>query len=160
MVRPVLATRLASIDDKANWLAARIAEIETLTTDLPSIAVLVNSEEEVSALVKPLDRALEPHNIRAVPCPNGQVMGQDNEVRIFDVQHVKGLESEAVFFLGVDELAARLPELFDKYIYVGATRAATYLGLTCAGEALPDRIASLTALCAPDWHEARLGASV
>jgi DNA helicase IV len=64
-------------------------------------------------------------------------------VRIFDVQHIKGLEFEAVFFIGVDELAARHPNLFDKYLYVGATRAATYLGITCDRPELPERIRPL-----------------
>jgi len=70
----------------------------------------------------------------------GQTVGQDNDVRVFDVQHIKGLEFEAVFFVDVDELAERLPTLFDRYLYVGATRAATYLGLTCAGR--PSRLGS------------------
>ena len=29
-----------------------------------------------------------------------------NDVRVFDIQHIKGLEFEAVFFVGVDRLAA------------------------------------------------------
>ena len=61
-------------------------------------------------------------------------MGQDSDVRVFDVQHIKGLEFEAAFFLGIDRLARTLPDLFDKYLYVGVTRAATYLGLTCDAE--------------------------
>ena len=56
-----------------------------------------------------------------------------NDVRVFDIQHIKGLKFEAVFFVGVDRLAASQPELFDKYLYVGTTRAATYLGMTCDG---------------------------
>jgi UvrD-like helicase C-terminal domain len=48
-------------------------------------------------------------------------------VRVFDIQHIKGLEFEAVFFVGVDELAARLPDLFDKYLYVGTSARASFL---------------------------------
>ena len=40
---------------------------------------------------------------------------------MFDIQYIKGLEFEAVFFVGVDQLAANQPELFDKYLYVGTT---------------------------------------
>ena len=71
---------------------------------------------------------------------------------VFDVQHIKGLEFEAVFFVSVDELALRQPELFDKYLYVGSTRAATYLGLTCGGPELPSSINELTNLFKPDWQ--------
>ena len=42
-----------------------------------------------------------------------------------------GLEFEAVFFVGVDALVARHDELFGNFRFVGITRAATYLGLTC-----------------------------
>ena len=31
-------------------------------------------------------------------CPDGKVVGQETAVRVFDVQHIKGLEFEAVFF--------------------------------------------------------------
>jgi hypothetical protein len=55
------------------------------------------------------------------------------EVRMFDVQHIKGLEFEAMFFVGVDGLADRILDLFCRFVYVGMTRAATYLGITCNG---------------------------
>ncbi len=60
-----------------------------------------------------------------------------------------------MFFLGIDRLAEREPELFDKYLYVGATRAATYLGLTC-NEALPARIAHLGPRFGSDWSSKTL----
>ena len=110
---------------------------------MPSIAVLVNDEDEVVPVAAALDAALTDKNIRAVACSRGQTVGQENDVRVFDVQHIKGLEFEAVFFVGVDELAGRLPALFDKYLYVGATRAAYYLGLTTSGPSLPLKLSSL-----------------
>jgi DNA helicase IV len=51
-------------------------------------------------------------------------------VRVFDVQHIKGLEFEAVLFVGLERLAQRYPDLFEKYLYVGATRAAMFFGMT------------------------------
>jgi UvrD-like helicase C-terminal domain len=66
----------------------------------------------------------------------GLVVGDVREVRIFDVQHIKGMEFEAVFFLDIDQLAERIPGLFLRFLYVGVTRAATYLGVTCE-KALP-----------------------
>jgi DNA helicase IV len=58
-------------------------------------------------------------------------------VRVFNVRHIKGLEFEAVFFVGIDRLAEVYPDLFANYLYVGATRAATYLGLTCEQDLPP-----------------------
>jgi superfamily I DNA/RNA helicase len=152
-VNPVLANGTAERGLVAEWLAARIGEIERLTGIMPSIAVLVNDEEKVEPLAQALDAALSERSIRAVACLRGQTVGQDNDVRIFDVQHVKGLEFEAVFFVGVDELASRLPELFDKYLYVGTTRAATFLGLTTEGESLPKAIQPLQSLFRERWSE-------
>jgi hypothetical protein len=51
--------------------------------------------------------------------------------RAFGIQHIKGLEFEAVFFDGVDRLTAAQSALFDKYLYVGTTRAATNRGVSC-----------------------------
>jgi superfamily I DNA/RNA helicase len=60
-----------------------------------------------------------------------RIVGDAREVRVFDIQHIKGLEFEAVFFVGIDRMAERMPDLFQRYLYVGLTRAATYLGITC-----------------------------
>jgi hypothetical protein len=98
------------------WLSARIEEIERLSKVLPPIAVLVSDEDDVIPLAGFLNGVLEGRNIRAVPCSRGQLSGQDNDVRVFDVQHIKGLEFEAVFFVGVDRLAERYPDLFEKNI--------------------------------------------
>jgi superfamily I DNA/RNA helicase len=69
--------------------------------------------------------------------------GPRGDIRIFDVQHVKGLEFEAVFFIGLENLAIHKPDLFDRYLYVGATRAASFLGLAVAGDHLPEGIRAL-----------------
>lgn len=149
-VRPVLAINVSTQESAVDWLARRIVEIESFVQQLPSIAVLVNDEQEVTPIAKALNEALVDQNIRVTACPNGQVMGLESDVRVFDVQHIKGLEFEAVFFLGVDRLAESYPDLFDKYLYVGATRAATYLGLTCDNE-LPAGMADLQTLFGTDW---------
>lgn len=132
------------------WLADRIREIERFVHQMPSIAIFVESEDEVQPIADALNDALANENAQVVACPKGQVMGQDNDVRVFDVQYIKGLEFEAVFFIGVDRLADLHPDLYDKYLYVGATRAATYLGLTCDVE-LPSALSSLRASFVPNW---------
>lgn len=93
------------------------------------------------------------YSIPVVPCPQGRVVGEDSDVRVFDVQHIKGLEFEAVFFVGLEELSSNKPQLFDKYLYVGATRAAMYLGWTTAADELPDRISSLSQHFGKDWSQ-------
>ena len=150
-VNPALGLGLSETD-LVKWLAARIIEAERITKKLPSIAVLVNEESDVTPLAEKLNDALSNHNIRCSACPGGKVRGQDNDVRVFDIQHIKGLEFEGVFFVDIDRLALRNQDLFDKYLYVGATRAATYLGMTCSGPTLPNKLSKLSTLFTGSWR--------
>lgn len=137
-VWPLLGEGLSG-ESLAEWLAERIYEVESAIGRLPSIAVFVDGDDLIDPLVLATRRILERHNIPIVGCKEGRVVGDRSEVRVFDVQHIKGLEFEAVFFVGIDGLARRIPDLFQRFFYVGATRAATYLGVTCEGT-LPARI--------------------
>ena len=149
-VPPVLATQMNEVPRIADWLARRIEEIKNSLDELPSIAVLVSTEKEVRPLAKALDDALTDQNISVEPCINGLAHSQDNAVRVFDVQHIKGLEFEAVFFVSLDRLEKIYPALFNKYLYVGATRAATYLGITCEQE-LPSDMTELKESFEEKW---------
>uniref|UniRef100_C5CL50 DNA 3'-5' helicase II n=1 Tax=Variovorax paradoxus (strain S110) TaxID=543728 RepID=C5CL50_VARPS len=156
---PVLLEN-SSPSETVKWLADRIVDIERFVEQLPSIAVFVNSEDDVEPTAKALEVLLSEHNIPVMASSRGQIVGQESSVRVFDIQHIKGLEFEAVFFLGVDRLAELYPELFDKYIYVGTTRAAAYLGLACDGT-LPVQLAPVRHHFAADWtHKMRPSGSV
>lgn len=150
-IKPVLIECVPSNSHELiEWIAMRIREIEQFVQQLPSIAILVNGEALVTTIAQSLDEELEDDNIKVMACSNGQVIGQDQHVRVFNVEHIKGLEFEAVFFVGIDELARQHPDLFDKYLYVGATRAATYLGFSCDSY-LPEKVDSLRSLFGSDW---------
>jgi DNA helicase IV len=149
-VMPVLLENASDNGQIVSWLKDRITEVEQEVDVLPSIAILVNHENEVKPLADALTEELEDFNIRAVACSDGQSLGEGNDVRVFDVQHIKGLEFEAVFFVGADLLAENIPELFDKYLYVGATRAATFFGITCHNTA-PKLINNLRSSFQQSW---------
>ena len=151
-VKPALLEHAAETSVVIRWLADRVLEIERFVGQLPSTAIFVNSEDDVPRLAGELNDALAEHNVQVIACHEGQSVGHESNVRVFDVQHIKGLEFEAVFFVGIDKLAAQQPELFDKYLYVGTTRAATYLGVTCE-KTLPETIEALRPLFAPDWRQ-------
>lgn len=150
-VAPALLEYAAETPVVVRWLADRIREIERFVGQLPSTAIFVNSESNVAPVAEALNAALAEHNIQVIACREGQAVGQESNVRVFDIQHIKGLEFEAVFFIGIDQLAALHPALFDKYLYVGTTRAATYLGVTCDG-ALPPAIEELRPLFGQHWQ--------
>lgn len=149
-VSPTLVEGLNQIEEIARWLAQRIEEIEKLVNALPTIGVLVNNESIVEPLAAGLNKALAPLNIEAEACLGGKSLGEKADVRVFSTEYIKGLEFEAVFFIGVDKLAEINPDLFDKYLYVGVTRAATYLGLTCEDQ-LPCKLKSLRSVFIEDW---------
>ena len=150
-VAPALLEHAADEETVVSWLADRIREIERFVGQLPSTAIFVNSEDDVAPRAEALNAALAEHNIQVIACREGQAVGQESNVRVFDIQHIKGLEFEAVFFVGIDQLAALHPAMFDKYLYVGTTRAANYLGVTCEG-ALPTAIESLRTHFGQDWQ--------
>lgn len=131
-IPPLLVENLSD-GDLGRWLAERVREVAHALQSVPSIAIFVDGDDRIDPLV----RAMRPHfaeyNLDVVGCKEGKVVGTERQVRVFDVRHIKGLEFEAVFFVGVDALAANVPDLFDKFLFVGATRAATYLGLTSEG---------------------------
>ena len=149
-VPPVLAEHLSTNRERSEWLADRVKEIERAVGSLPSIAILVPDESQVEPLATALGEALSEQNVNVLACPNGQVIGQENDIRVFDAQHIKGLEFEAVFFCDVDHLADLYPGLFDKFLYVGATRAATYFGLTSTN-ALPANMSALRQMFGSTW---------
>ncbi len=134
------------------WIADRIAEIESFVGRLPSIAIFVTDDHHVLSLAQALNRALEDSNIQVEACLGGKAVGQETDVRVFAVEFIKGLEFESVFFVGVDRLMQTYPDLYDKYLYVGATRAATYLGFTCE-ESLPVSLSALRSLFVGRWSE-------
>ena len=114
----------------------------------------MNSEKEVAVFADLFNSCEEllKNNIEVTACHNGQTVGEEQNVRVFSIEHIKGLEFEAVFFMGVDSLEFEQPDLFDKYLYVGATRAATYLGLTCRNS-VPNKIDRLKAFFVPTWSK-------
>lgn len=135
---PICGTDLSDDDARAAWLADRITEIERASLgSLPTIAILVPDREGAASLTSVLNEKLADLSLQAKAYVEGEAIGKSNDVRVFPVEHIKGLEFEAVFFLDVDHLAAAEPELFERYVYVGSTRAATFLGLTSSGPGLP-----------------------
>ncbi len=154
-VPPVMIDHAYDASITSQWVAERIIEIQALVTNIPSIAVFVASEDDVRSVSSALDTALQPYNIRAIGCYEGQALGDDIDVRCFDVQHIKGLEFEAVFFLDVDRLFMYHPSLALRYLYVGITRAATFLGLTFCGS-VPEQLESLRPKFESKWVDSSL----
>lgn len=154
---PVIAEYHDDLDDIAYWITQRIGEIERLVNTnhteeqiLPSIVVLVKDEADVQPMAKKLTENLDEFNLKAIACLQGQSVGNATDVRVCSIEYIKGLEFEAVFFVGVDQLLLQYPDLYQKFLYVGATRAANYLGVTCTDE-LPEKLEPLRPYFGEDW---------
>lgn len=120
-------------NDKLNWIAERIREIDNIyrrsAGSLPSVAVFVPKEEDINDFVSELEEILG-GDIPVQGCLKGMVLGESSDVRVYAVDKIKGLEFEAVFFYDLDQLVILDDNLLLKYLYVGLSRATFYLGVT------------------------------
>ncbi len=113
------------------WIAERIIEIyENNSGRLPTIGVLVPEPGHVANFTKKLSDYLYPHSIEVEGSLTGQNLGDSARVRVFAVEHIKGLEFEAVFYADIDKMAEQAGNLIEKYFYVGLSRARSFLGMT------------------------------
>ncbi|MCA4443850.1 ATP-binding domain-containing protein [Acinetobacter baumannii] len=155
---PVLMENLSDVEMTAEWITKRIVEIERLVNTfndgqklLPSIVVLVKSEPDVEPMTEALNEYLADYSLKADACNKGRSLGGENNIRVCNIEYIKGLEFEAVFFVNIDELMQEHPDLYQKYLYVGATRAANYLGMTCSDE-LPSTLEDLRPYFGHNWR--------
>ena len=140
-------------DALAEWLADRISEIYRIHENrLPSIAIFVPEESDIEPLY---DTLVDPLSFRAFEldkCIDGK-FGDGEKVRIFSVKYIKGLEFQGAFLVDVDKIQRNNPNLVDKYLYVGLTRAAEFLGITYNGR-FPSRLRAVQEeFHTSDWNE-------
>jgi DNA helicase IV len=129
-------------EQRVNWIAERITEINKIYGDaIPSIAVFVKNDSEVVKVANLLNNnnSITELFITAIACIGGQILGDKQNIRVFPIEHIKGLEFETVFFWDIDTLDTLEYNLLDKYIYVGLSRATFYLGIT-AIEDFPEEL--------------------
>ncbi|MBK8813202.1 MAG: ATP-binding domain-containing protein [Acidobacteria bacterium] len=120
-------------DNLGDWLASRVYEIYRINGEsLPSIAIFVPTESDIDPAHKILKEALNEYSIDVEPCKLGKILGTGSNIRVFSIEFIKGLEFEGVFYIDIDRSYEHHPELVDKYLYVGLTRATTFLGVTYA----------------------------
>jgi hypothetical protein len=125
------------------WLKDRICEIHALCGQhLPSTAILVAHQDDVDELRRKLKPVLHENGLEVEASYGGQALGDSARVRIFPVEFIKGLEFEAVFYIGLDRMAEIHKDLIDKYVYVGLSRARSFLGVTVERQ-FPQRLKCL-----------------
>ena len=124
-----------SNEKQADWIIKRIGELHKIWGESLPIAIFVPSETDVTQTAELLSTPLfEEYGITVEACLQGRMLGTQANVRVFSIQYIKGLEFEAVFFLGTDRMATVSPELVDKFLYVGLTRARSFLAVITHNE--------------------------
>lgn len=140
--QPPILLENATWEDVGPWLVERVREVREFAGKLPSIGIFVDGVDAVKGFVEACSPHFDDVGLLLRGYPDGQAVGFEEEVRVFDIKHVKGLEFEATFIIGLDHMIERHGELAEKLLFVGATRAATFLGLTCE-QTLPEQLARL-----------------
>lgn len=118
--------------DKITWIEQRIKEVYlAYDRKLPSIAIFLNDKDKISSFVRMLSDTdfIDDTGIKVLNGSEGNVLSDSNDIRVYPIDVVKGMEFDVVFFHNID-VQVDNKELMKRYIYVGVSRAAFYLGVT------------------------------
>ena len=117
--------------DKVEWIGQRIREIYNIYKQLPSIAIFLNDEGSIPGFVKALKDTdfIYDTDIEVVDGSSGIVLASSNQIRVYPIKVVKGMEFDVVFFHDIDK-SAETDDIIKRYIYVGVSRAAFFLAAT------------------------------
>lgn len=134
-------------DDKTEWIADRIMEIcKSMNGMVPSIAIFLPTGSNIRTFAESLGDTdvLADYDIRVMACQDGQALGDERTVRVFDIKHIKGLEFEAAFFHNIDGTLGSnySSDMLLRNLYVGLSRATFYSAITTK-RALPEELAFL-----------------
>ena len=119
-------------NDKIEWIEKRLNEVYVAYgKKLPSIAIFLNNKNDIRAFVDALrdtDFVIDA-GVDIVDGSEGNVLASGNQIRVYPIEVVKGMEFDVVFFHNIDKTSVD-SELIKRYIYVGVSRAAFFLGIT------------------------------
>ena len=126
---------LAYVDEnelsKIEWISKRISEVyRAYGEQLPSIAIFVTDKGYIQRFVERLQET-EFFTINKIKVLDGTNESNipESHICVYPIDVVKGMEFDVVFFHNIDKSDADM-ELVKRYIYVGVSRAAFFLGIT------------------------------
>lgn len=118
-------------DEKAEWISLRIREIVESYENLPSIAIFVSDEVNISDFIERITDLDLLNSIDIVDCSGNKTLQNKEMIRVFRLSEVKGMEFEAVFFYDIDKaIIGHSAELMRRFLYVGVSRATSHLAAT------------------------------
>ena len=153
-MKPRLAEKKSSLDTEAVWAAESLAELLARRKEtVPSVAVFVPDQENVLPMAERLQASdiVKQRGLLVEGCPEGVLSRADVRIGVYPMDCVKGLEFEAALLTGIDRLARHEGRLFGTRLYVAATRAACFFGVSCSK--LPSKLECLRDQFCEHWEE-------
>lgn len=120
-------------EEKITWIADKILYIRELYKSIiPTIGIFMTEDAAIEGFTRKLSNnsKLLDAGIIVSNCAGGKILGEASEVRVFNINHIKGMEFEAVFFIDIDKMEDDDSVFIDKYVYVGLSRARFFLAIT------------------------------
>lgn len=118
-------------NNKIQWISKRISEVyRAYGEKLPSIAVFVTDKGYIPQFIANLQETefFKEKGIKVIDGTNTSNI-PENHICVYSIDVVKGMEFDVVFFHNIDKSDAEM-DLLKRYIYVGVSRAAFFLGIT------------------------------
>ena len=125
--------------EKVQWIAQRIAEVyKAYGEQLPSIAIFVNDKGYIPHFMENLKGTefFKKNHIEVLDRSQENPKRAVQHICVYPIDVVKGMEFDVVFFHNIDNSSADT-EVLKRFIYVGVSRAAFFLGITLS-EDIPE----------------------
>lgn len=116
---------------KIQWISKRISEVYRAYGELlPSIAIFVTLKGYIPRFIELLQDTdfFKEKGIKVLDGTKPTSVSE-NHICVYPIEVVKGMEFDVVFFHNIDKTDKEL-NLVRRYIYVGVSRAAFFLGIT------------------------------
>ena len=120
---------------KIEWISKRISEVyRAYGENLPSIAIFVTDKGYIPRFINYLlgTEFFKEKKIKILDGTNASKIAESH-ICVYPINVVKGMEFDVVFFHNVDKTDAEMDNV-KRYIYVGLSRAAFFLGVTMEEE--------------------------
>ena len=120
--------------EKIIWISERIAEVFRAYGDnLPSIAIFVTDKGYIPRFMERLQDTVffKTKKIKVLDGTDKETVS-DKHICVYPINIVKGMEFDVVFFHNIDKF--NNDDILKRYIYVGVSRAAFFLGVTMVQE--------------------------
>lgn len=151
-----------SHEDNLHWIAERIVDVKNIYENLPSIAIFAKNKIECAIMIDELN-SIDILQDEGIFVTDGTMVGNNSgNVRVYPINLIKGMEFDVVFFNNIQSIVDSEVnsinsndslDIIQKYIYVGLSRAAFYLGVTSSESGLSEDLQKLSEQfdCKDNW---------